>query len=265
MRNDSLRSVIRYLIEVSHKFDIKVLDSIGGLGDMQQYAQEHNLHFLGQGSGRRVFRLTPKRVLKLAHNEKGIAQNNAEVEIFTDPSSKPIIAKIFKVGQGYKWITSELARPIKNDAEFQRLTGVKVDDFKRFIKELKKKHGRPTLKTPVITPTQKTEPTTRVDRPRQPTKKNEPLSSEATDPTQTSPDNILNTYQGNARQFLESIASMMDSAGLLGGDLKFIDHWGKTADGRVVLLDYGFTGDVYAQHYAGLSGGHTAKPKLSYM
>jgi hypothetical protein len=28
-----------------------------------------------------------------------------------------------------------------------------------------------------------------------------------------------------------------------------LSSWGKTADGRLVLLDYGFTDDVYQKHY----------------
>lgn len=250
-------------MEASRKFDIEMLDSIGGLEDMQQYAQEHNLQLLGCGTARCAFKLSSKKVLKLARNEKGVAQNNTEVEIFTDPASKPIIAQVFRAGRGYKWIVSELVRPITNDSEFQSLTGVKVEDFKRYIAELKKKRGRPTPKTPPMTPSKKTEPATRAERPGRPAAKQQPSKTqttsrvEAVDLTRTSPSDILDNYKGDARRFLESIASMMDSADLLGGDLKFIDHWGKTPDGRVVLLDYGFTGDVYTQHYAS-SGGRTA-------
>jgi len=32
-----------------------------------------------------------------------------------------------------------------------------------------------------------------------------------------------------------------------------LPHWGKTPDGRVVLLDYGFTGEVWRSHYSSSS------------
>ena len=36
---------------------------------------------------------------------------------------------------------------------------------------------------------------------------------------------------------------------LVSTDLAKIGHWGKTADQRVVLLDYGFTDDVRNDYY----------------
>lgn len=45
------------------------------------------------------------------------------------------------------------------------------------------------------------------------------------------------------RRFLESAITLVKS-GLFVADLTTVDHWGKTADGRVVILDYGFNDDV---------------------
>ena len=45
----------------------------------------------------------------------------------------------------------------------------------------------------------------------------------------------------------------------MAGDLKEIDHWGKTPDGRCVLLDYGFTQDVFKSHYSDDDVGPTVK------
>lgn len=33
------------------------------------------------------------------------------------------------------------------------------------------------------------------------------------------------------------------------GDIKLSSHYGKTADGRIVLYDYGLTDDLYRQYY----------------
>ena len=37
--------------------------------------------------------------------------------------------------------------------------------------------------------------------------------------------------------------------GLLEGDLAVLEHWGMTADGRIVCLDYGLTQDIYKQMF----------------
>ena len=41
----------------------------------------------------------------------------------------------------------------------------------------------------------------------------------------------------------------LKKANVLSGDVDRMDHWGITADNRLVLLDYGFTEDVRSKHY----------------
>jgi hypothetical protein len=48
--------------------------------------------------------------------------------------------------------------------------------------------------------------------------------------------------------FLSTIKGLRNTE-LLSGDLTLIDHWGKTPQQNVVLLDYGFTEDVYQRFY----------------
>lgn len=236
MRLGILRMVIRELLESSsRKFALGGFDKIGSLGDMNRYALDHDLHMLGCGSSRCAYRLSSKKVLKVARNEKGVAQNHTEVEVYTDPKTKPIVTQIYQAGTGYKWIVSELVRPITNSKEFKQLTGVEVDDFKQFLAIMKGQlRGRPSRMGP-------------------------DTQQEAAG--QETPNAIISKYKGPSRDFLEAVASLMQSADLLGGDLKYVDHWGKTSDGRVVLLDYGFTGEVWSQHYKPPPGEVSNEPK----
>lgn len=55
--------------------------------------------------------LRSKRVLKIALNKQGIAQNEAEINIFTNPITKPIVAKVYDYDPNFLWIISELVRP----------------------------------------------------------------------------------------------------------------------------------------------------------
>lgn len=68
------------------------------------------------------------------------------------------------------------------------------------------------------------------------------------------------TYPDDASDFFESVVSLVDEADLEWGDLTVIDQWGKTTDGRAVVLDYGLTPDVYDEYYKGLSGAQTHNP-----
>jgi hypothetical protein len=43
---------------------------------------------------------------------------------------------------------------------------------------------------------------------------------------------------------------MTKQGNLLPADIDSINHWGKTPDGRCVLLDYGYTEDVHKSHYS---------------
>ena len=56
----------------------------------------------------------------------------------------------------------------------------------------------------------------------------------------------------SAPEFTKKVFSMAEKGKnrLKLGDLTVLDHWGKTPDGRVVILDYGFTEDVAEKHYS---------------
>lgn len=45
-------------------------------------------------------------------------------------------------------------------------------------------------------------------------------------------------------QFIKDVTIAIITHNLHISDILRVDHWGKTSDGRLVLLDYGFTGDV---------------------
>ena len=93
-----------------------------------QYAEEHGLLKLGEGSTRRVFVLTPKLALKVAMDDDGRSQNKKE-DVVYDKTHSPIITKVFKNSDDYTWIVSELVRPVKSDQEFYDLTYCTIIDL----------------------------------------------------------------------------------------------------------------------------------------
>jgi hypothetical protein len=100
------------------------------------------LERLGAGSSRVAYTLTSNKVLKVAHNEKGLAQNKAELNIYTDPATKSIVAKIYDYEPDYVWLVSEPVREIKNEQEFKKLTNVEWSSLsKTLYMYLRKEEG----------------------------------------------------------------------------------------------------------------------------
>jgi len=178
-----------------NKFDIRKFKSLENINFMKAYADSF-LQALGEGSSRIAYSLTSNKVLKIALNEKGIDQNIAELDVFTNPLTKPMVAKIQDYDSGYRWLIADSVRILNTEAEFEKEAGI---NFENFVQEVKKA---------IL---EKSETTTDLAK------------------------NTVNTIENSE---------------LMLGDVVRIEHWGKSSDGRVVLLDYGFTKEVWKAHYA---------------
>lgn len=174
---------------------------------------------LGAGSARTVFLLDSKKVLKLASNRKGIGQNEAELDAVTNPSLKPIFAKIYDYSPDFSWLISELVKPLNSYTEFEQLTGI---DFYNFSYMLMNAayfgHDQEKLVNHLQGSAKNDEEFAKIENLR---------------------DSML----------VKHVLLALKNGRILPGDLERIEHWGKTPDQRVVLLDYGFTVDVSNKYY----------------
>lgn len=104
-----------------NKEEFKKISSYAG---KIKYAATH-LKRISSGSGRVVFVIDDKKALKMAKNEKGVAQNEVEVDWGAQDMYGDIIAKIYDFDEvGYRWIEMELAKKISM-GKFRELTGIK--------------------------------------------------------------------------------------------------------------------------------------------
>lgn len=168
----------------------------------------------GAGSGRETYILTSKLILKLAMNEKGLEQNKTETSV--NKQFPDLTAKVYKVGPESYYLISELVRPLRTPSEFESMSG--IDDwytFEKIIKVMAKydDHG--------------------LD--------NETISVETGFPI----DRIEKCLN---QPFVQLLLNMCDK-GLAINDVPRIEHYGKTADGRIVLLDYGLSQDTWTNLY----------------
>lgn len=86
---------------------------------------EKNLKHLSSGSSRIVYLTNDKTIVKLAKNDKGIAQNKAEA----NPAMKSkFLNEITKHAKNYSWIETHYLDKITT-SDFEDMTGLKFDDF----------------------------------------------------------------------------------------------------------------------------------------
>lgn len=98
------------------------------------------LQRISSGSSRIVYKIDDKKVLKLAKNRKGIAQNKAEGGDYYK-NTIGCFAEIYDVDNNYLWIEMQLARKAKL-SDFKHLTGYNFDVMCQWIYNCRSRYSR---------------------------------------------------------------------------------------------------------------------------
>ena len=124
-------------------FDFNEFKDIRSYGGKLRYAETHLGKQLGSGSSRIVYRVDNNKVLKIAKNAKGIAQNEVEINWYGESYYDSIIANVIDYDrENSLWVEMELAFKVKN-SDFERLWGVKIDDLKKYLSNMdRENHGK---------------------------------------------------------------------------------------------------------------------------
>lgn len=228
------------LLEIKTKFNLEQFKQLEDLNQMVSYAKQH-LQLLGEGSARIVFLLSNRYVLKIAHPnapQKGISQNKSEVDVYTNPKVRPVVAAVHATDPQYKWIISEIVRPLRSQQEFEEITGVSWEMFTTATKN-------PKQFTDIITD--------EIEEKQGAIANFQKRLQRATDDKtkqviQSKIDRVtkqIQDLQATAKSpIVVGALNLVNVANVMPGDINEWDHWGKTADGRLVLYDYGFTKDI---------------------
>jgi len=257
-----LKEQIRFMVfqtlhEIRSNFKWSEFKKIDDHFDRALYLINTGTQVLGEGTSRLVFLLSNRFVLKLAQLaqplprsprsfERGKAQNKYEVDLSTDPDVKPIVAEVYDAADDYSWIVSELVRPIKNINEFKDLTGFSFTDFRQVLKLVFEGELENTIEKHRKLRQRYIEEINRLD------------SEDTADKTnieyyksQLEAIEKVIEYQTELPEhpMVQAAIELISDKGAMAADMIVLDHWGKTADGRVVLLDYGYSRDVARKHY----------------
>lgn len=107
---------------------LKKLSDLKSFDDRIGFAKKH-WKFLGEGSSRTAFQMNKDLVIKVAHNDKGIAQCLTEMDPKTQLScTNPIVVADAKG----KWIVLKNTEPMTEE-KFKELTGFGFESFMNAI------------------------------------------------------------------------------------------------------------------------------------
>lgn len=190
-------------------------DKISSFSGKLKYANQH-LVKLASGSGRAVFKIDDQKVLKVAKNKKGLAQNNVEAEPYIQ--NYDMTTHVFDFDQrdaldiGPFWIEAELAKKL-TPTRFNQLVGFPMKDLEHYLR-MNDSH-RPSWGKPYI--------------------ENDPIQKKLQD-----------------NEFVNDLFRMMGDYDMPTGDLGRLSSYGEVIrDGKpkVVLVDYGLNRQVWDDFY----------------
>lgn len=177
-----------------------------------EYCKER-LTRLGAGSSRIVYQIDDEKVLKLAKNRKGLAQNYEEFSISDGDNHEDIVAKVLDHHPDDLWVEMELARKVR-ESDFSDILGFKLGDIFMYLKN----HEALSRGD---------------DRPHR-------LGEELSD--------MLDECE-----FIWDIMKIMDWNSVPAGDFGRVSSYGKVkrnGEDKIVLIDYGLTDSVAQTYYS---------------
>ena len=178
-----------------------------------KYASQY-LPRIGSGTGRIVYDIDGEKVLKLAKNSKGIAQNKVERNSGYYRDTHNIVAIVFDSAEDESWLISEKAKKV-NEARIKELTGIpSLNDLYYYVRNFNSSiHGRGNI-----------------------SKQNPEMVEEL-----------------NENEFAQELTEFIANYSQQLGDYGRPSTYGEVLrDGQpiIVLIDYGLNDEVYDTHYS---------------
>ena len=203
-------------------FRIDFLTSCKSFNEKVKYCKQMLGFPIGNGSSRLVFQLDDETCLKLAKNEKGVAQNLAEISIASDR----FVSYIPKIYNGSDeenglWIITQYVLPAKEE-DFKKTMGIDFKDVTDFVLNMDRSYDR----------------------------KDSFLRKMADSMIH----HLYQKYEDNeeAIELLNDIHELRASYDQFVGDLSRISNWGMVREnGKIymVALDTGLSEEVFNQFY----------------
>jgi hypothetical protein len=209
-----LHNLIEQLMDEDYPstFDMEHFKTLTKFSQRVKYCDQ-NLKKISSGSSRIVYLVDDKMVLKLAKNQKGLAQCATEIQWGQDSYFGDILARTIMSHPDDLWVEMELARKVKK-SDFSVLEdGINFDEFGKYLKNFElENNGRKPFYN--MTDAHK---------------------------------EIL-----NENQFTQSICEFMMNTDSPAGDLMRLNSYGivnRNGEDIIVIIDFGLTNDIYDEYY----------------
>lgn len=197
-------------------WDIETFKSLRSFSQRIKYCQE-NLQRISSGSSRIVYKIDDEKVLKLAKNRKGLAQNEIEAEYSQYHDLSDILARTFDYADDNTWVEMELARKVTANI-FKQIVGFNWSDF---VSAMNKQYYR--VNPPKTFFSYRDEPNTEIE------------------------DKMWEN------EFCYSMFSLLGNYDIPVGDLVRFSSYGVVNRGGIntlVLIDYGLNQENYESYYS---------------
>ncbi len=200
----------------------------------------NKLNELGFGSSRITFLLPNNKVLKIAYNSAGIAQNKQELEIFKNPSiAQKYINFIHEWDKGKNWLITERVEPY-NKESFSEKIGITNELYESILKDIEKNKLKDLeeLKQFYMKDIKNRKALNRILK-----------GSEVMIENIQKKLDAINEIGKNKEKYsiLIQLINLLQR-GLLSADLHY-SHFGKTANDEIKLYDYGYSDKVWKKFY----------------
>lgn len=207
-------SLVGQINELSYPdgFNLNKLKKIETAAERVKYVRKYLGPSIGTGTARVVFPVGSEKVLKVAMNRKGLAQNKHEIKLRFP--GNPLLAKIYDFEIGGSWLEMEKLDPVSN-SEFATLSGgINIKDLTALNKRLK--YERTGFFEPGI-----------------------------------SPPSMFSTWDEVwhhpfAKMYFELSG---EHPQIQLGDIAKLASWGKNKQGKLRILDYGLSKEILRKHY----------------
>ena len=207
-----------YIIQRSIEEDYPLTWNVEEFSKLKSFDQriqycEKNLIRISSGSARIVYKIDDEKVLKLAKNKKGFAQNEVEIGFSEDYMWKDMVAKIFNHDENNRWVEMELAKKV-TPTIWNTIVGISIDEFKKCARY--------------------------VDQESNPDRYRYHF---------TKPERLDELYENG---FISNIFDLISNYNIGYGDFGRYSTYGlvqRNGKDDIVIIDYGLTNEVYDSYY----------------
>lgn len=220
-------------------------NSIRSVGGRIKYLKERGFKSIGQGSSRGVFLINNQKVLKLATNYKGIAQNQVEFANLRKSDRYGIFPKAYDKAPDDSWIEVEHVRILKSMDEVAEKFGLTYGEFKQYIYllldegedkiRLQLREYKDEIRMQKLMP-------------------GDYIYARAEEYEKILSNRKILTLVRTLKEINMPFNELRHNA----------EQWGIGGDGRIVIADSGFTMEVYNKLYRGSSFGEDIREDYEY-